>query len=210
MATIVVTGFEPFGDDDANPSADAVRELATRWRGADELVTEVLPVAFDRSARRIRELVAQHQPTIVLATGLGGGRAAIGIERVAINLRDARIPDNDGDQPVDVPSIAGGPPAYFATLPVKAITAAIRDAGIEVEISYSAGTFVCNHVMFEALDAAADGTRAGFLHVPWATGQGPAGATTMPLQDMVRAMEIAIEVSLARSDDLVTPGGTLD
>ena len=109
MVTILVTGFEPFGNDDANPSADAVRALASRWRGDDELVTEVLPVAFERGAARVRELITTHRPTIVLAVGLGGGRAAVGVERVAINLKDARIPDNDGDQPIDVPSIDGAP-----------------------------------------------------------------------------------------------------
>lgn len=210
MVTILVTGFEPFGNDDANPSADAVRALASRWRGDDELVTEVLPVAFERGAARVRELITTHRPTIVLAVGLGGGRAAVGVERVAINLKDARIPDNDGDQPIDVPSIDGAPPAYFATIAVKATAAAINEAGIDAEISYTAGTFVCNHVMFEALDAATDGVRAGFIHVPWATGQGPPDATTMPREDIVSALEIAIDVCLARTDDLAESGGTLD
>ncbi len=152
MTTVLLTGFEPFAGDVTNPSGDAVRMVADQWDEPEKLVTAVLPVEFDRARRSLLELIAMHEPDVVIATGLAGGRTGISVERVAINLIDARIPDNAGDQPVDVPSSPGAPAAHFATLPVKAITAAIADAGIPAAVSHSAGTFVCNHAMFTALD----------------------------------------------------------
>ena len=158
MTTVLLTGFEPFGGDAVNPSGEAVHRVASRWEGPGMLVTAVLPVTFAGAAGRLKELLAEHRPDIVIAAGLAGGRAAIGVERVAVNLVDARIPDNDGEQPVDVPSVPGAAAAHFATLPVKEIARRIDAAGLPAEVSYSAGTFVCNHVFFTALEAAASGT----------------------------------------------------
>lgn len=209
MTTVLLTGFEPFGGDAANPSGEAVRLVASRWTGPEVLVTAVLPVTFAGAAARLRELMAEHRPDVVIASGLAGGRTAIGVERVAINLIDARIPDNDGRQPVDEPSIPGAEPARFATLPVKEIVRRIAATGIPAELSYSAGTFVCNHVFFTALEATASTARAGFVHVPWATEHAPAGATALPLHDIATALEIVVRASTAVTDDLVVPGGTL-
>jgi len=210
MTTILLTGFEPFGGDAANPSGEAVRLVGERWRGSDTLVTAILPVTFRGAAQRLRGLIAEHQPDIVIATGLAGGRAAIGIERVAVNLVDARIPDNDGEQPVDLPSVAGASSAHFATLPVKAIAQRIAAAGVPAEVSYSAGTFVCNHVFFTALEAAASTTRAGFIHVPWSSEHAPASdASTLPLADIARALEIAVTTSVDVGVDVSAPAGTL-
>ena len=210
MTTVLLTGFEPFGGDASNPSGEAVRLVAERWDGPEELATAVLPVAFQGAAQRLRSLVAAHRPDVVIATGLAGGRAAIGVERVAVNLIDARIPDNDGAQPVDAPSVAGAAPAHFATLPVKAIAQRIADAGIAAEVSYSAGTFVCNHVFFTALEIAASGTRAGFLHVPWSAEHAPStDPATLPLADIVRAIETAVRTSLDVAVDSAAPAGTL-
>ncbi|MCT9821571.1 pyroglutamyl-peptidase I [Microbacterium sp. W1N] len=209
MTTVLLTGFEPFAGDPANPSGDAVRAVAASWSGPETLVTEVLPVTFAGAADRIRELIAAHAPDVVIATGLAGGRGAVGVERVAINLQDARIPDNAGAQPVDEPSVPGAPAAIFATLPVKAIAAAVRAAGIPAEVSHTAGTFVCNHVMYTALDAVPDGIRAGFIHVPWGTGQGPGGQPELPLADIVRALEIAVSVASTPGPDLARPAGAL-
>jgi pyroglutamyl-peptidase len=128
---------------------------------------------------------------------------------VAINLADARIPDNDGAQPVDAPVVDGGPAAYFATLPVKAIAAAVSGAGIPSTVSHSAGTFVCNHVMYTALDAAAQGTRAGFVHVPYARENAPDGAASLPLDDIVRALELTVRTALDVQGDIAAPGGAL-
>ncbi|MDF2667411.1 MAG: pyrrolidone-carboxylate peptidase, partial [Microbacterium sp.] len=173
MTTVLLTGFEPFAGDATNPSGDAVRVVQERWAGAEDLVVEVLPVAFDAAATRLRQLLDEHRPDVVIATGLAGGRAHVTPERVAINLADARIPDNDGAQPVDRPVVDGGPVAYFATLPVKAIAAALDDEGIPAAVSHSAGTFVCNHVMYTVLDAAAPDVRAGFVHLPYARDSAP-------------------------------------
>ena len=210
MTTVLLTGFEPFAGDAVNPSGEAVRLVAAHWDGPEFLVTDVLPVTFAGAAERLAALIAEHSPDIVIATGLAGGRAEISIERVAVNLIDARIPDNDGAQPVDVPSVAGAAAAHFATLPVKEIARRIVEAGIPAAVSHSAGTFVCNHVFFTASEAAASGTRVGFLHVPWATGHaGSADAATLPLGDIVRAIEIAVRTSIDVSDDSRLPGGAL-
>lgn len=209
MTTVLLTGFEPFAGDTSNPSGDAVRVVEAQWTGDERLVVEVLPVAFDAAAARLRGLLDEVRPDIVIATGLANGRAHVTPERVAINLADARIPDNDGARPVDAEVVTGGPTAYFATLPVKAIAAAVNDEGIPAAVSYSAGTFVCNHVMYTALDAAAPGVRAGFVHVPAARETAPEGAPALPLADIARALEIAVRTCIAVSADLDTPAGTL-
>lgn len=211
MTTVLLTGFEPFGGDAANPSGDAVRVVAERWNGPETLVTDVLPVTFAGAAARLRDLIGIHQPAVVIATGLAGGRAAVTPERVAINLADARIPDNAGHQPVDEEVVAGGPAAHFATLPVKAITAAIRDAGAPASLSHTAGTFVCNHVFYVAADEASrrEGMRAGFIHVPWATGQAPGSEPELPLEEIARALEIAVRTTLDTSVDVRAAGGSI-
>lgn len=209
MTTVLLTGFEPFGGDARNPSGEAVGDVARRWDRPERLVTAVLPVAFDAAADALRALIAEHSPDVVVATGLAGGRAHVTPERVAINLRDARIPDNDGAQPVDEPSVPGGPAAYFASLPTKAIARAIGDAGIPAAVSHTAGTFVCNHIMYVAADAAAarTGMRAGFLHIPWSDETAPDGAPSLPAADIARALDVAVRTALdVARDDAVTTG----
>lgn len=209
MTTALLTGFEPFGGDAANPSGDAVLRVAERWDGPETLVTDILPVTFRDAAPRLRALMREHRPDVVIAVGLAGNRAAVSVERVALNLRDARIADNDGDQPVDVPCVAGAPTALFSTLPVKAIAAEVQRAGIPCEVSHSAGTFVCNDVFFAAVDEADTLTRAGFVHVPWDDVRGPLDAPALPLDDIADAIEIALRTALDVTDDLVVPGGTV-
>ncbi|MFV0634122.1 pyroglutamyl-peptidase I [Demequina sp.] len=211
MTTVLLTGFEPFAGDAVNPSGQAVEALAAQWAGPATLVTEVLPVTFAGAAARLRELIAAHSPDVILATGLAGGRPGIAVERVAINLADARIADNSGHQPLDEPCVDGAATAHFATLPVKAIQRDIAATGIPAVVSHTAGTFVCNHVFFHALEAADASTRAGFIHVPWASGQAPAGQPDLPLSDIVTALEIAIRTTLdaVPGADAPTVGGTL-
>jgi pyroglutamyl-peptidase len=211
MTTVLLTGFEPFAGDATNPSGEAVRLVGQRWSGPETLVVDVLPVTFEGAAARLRGLIERHSPDVVIATGLAGNRAEVTPERVAINLADARIPDNAGAQPVDEPSVAAGPDAYFASLPVKAITAAIVSAGVAASVSHSAGTFVCNHVMFTALDEASrhPGMRAGLVHVPWASETAPTDAAALPLDDIVAALEVAVRTTLDTPTDLRTPGGAL-
>ncbi|WES65925.1 pyroglutamyl-peptidase I [Microbacter sp. GSS18] len=211
MRTALLTGFEPFGGDAVNPSGEAVRVAASGWEGPEVLMTEILPVTFAGAAARVRALIAEHEPEVVVMAGLAGGRAAITPERVAINLADARIPDNDGMRPVDEASVPGGPAAHFAGLPVKAITAAITATGIPASVSHSAGTFVCNHVFYVAAHEAATrrDMRAGFIHVPWAAGQAPGGEPELPLADIARALHIAVRTSLDTRVDVRTAGGAI-
>lgn len=211
MTTVLLTGFEPFAGDATNPSGEAVRAVAAGWSGPEELIVEVLPVTFDRADAQLRALIDRHRPDVVIATGLAGGRTQVTPERVAINLADARIPDNDGAQPVDRPIVEGAPAAYFATVPVKAMAAAMGEAGIPAAVSYSAGTFVCNHVMFAALHATAStpGARAGFVHVPYASEDAPGGAPSLPLDDIVRALESAVRAAIDVPTDLAVSAGTL-
>lgn len=209
VTKILLTGFEPFDGDTSNPSGDAVREVAARYHGEAELITEVLPVTFGSAGDRLRELIAAHSPAIILAVGLAGGRPMLRLERVAVNLRDARIPDNDGNQPVDTPVVKHGQPALFTTLPVKAIARAIEAAGLTVELSLTAGAFVCNDIFYQALDAAEPGTRAGFLHVPWDTEHVRGATPSLPLADIVRGIEIALQTALeVQHDESYAAGAT--
>ena len=161
----LVTGFEPFGGSDRNPSA----ELITRIEG--EAVTAVLPVEFDALRKLVLDLLAEHRPTHVVCLGLSGRASGLTLERVAINLIDARIPDNAGDQPVDRPVIPGGPAARFSTLPVKTMLRAVQATGVPGELSLSAGSYVCNALFYHVLHVAAafpqnTRPRCGFIHVP--------------------------------------------
>ncbi|WP_439594277.1 pyroglutamyl-peptidase I [Microbacterium sp.] len=211
MTTVLLTGFEAFAGDGSNPSGEAVHLVASRWSGPELLVTAVLPVTFAGAPEILRDLVDEHAPDVVIAAGLAGGRSAVGIERVAVNLVDARIPDNDGAQPSDERSIDGAPDARFASVPAKAIVKAVTDAGIPAELSHSAGTFVCNHVFFHALELAAarPGVRAGFVHVPWDAEHAPAGAASLPLRDIATALEITVRTTLSTTVDLSAVGGSL-
>ncbi|WP_454860814.1 pyroglutamyl-peptidase I [Promicromonospora soli] len=225
---VLVTGFEPFGGDAVNSSADAVAALAQGWAGPDELVTAVLPVAFDqvRSADGpLLRLLDDHAPDVVVAVGLADGITQVRIERVAINLMDARIPDNDGAQPVDAPVADGGPAARFATLPVKAAVDAVREAGIPAGVSYSAGTYVCNASFYAVQHALAErpGVLSGFVHVPRSTeevGATPSasaladgGEPHLPLEALARALEVVVRTALAAARGQVAepaaPAGAL-
>src|SRR6201996_7044054 len=152
MTTVLLTGFEPFAGAESNSSWDAVERAAQLWSGDAELVIELLPVTFAGAATSIRELITAHSPDLVISVGLADGRDAVTPERIAINVEDARIPDNAGDQPLDRPITESGPEAYFSRLPVKEISDRIREAGIPSSVSNSAGTYVCNSLMYRELD----------------------------------------------------------
>jgi len=208
----LVTGFEPFGVEPCNSAGEAVRKLPPRL-GALELSTRVLPTAFRKSLDALEDAVLAAEPDIVLCVGLAGGRDALSLERVAINIDDARIPDNTGQQPIDRPVVAGGPAAYFASLPIKAAAAALRNAGLPVIVSNSAGTFVCNHVFYGLMHLAATrrpGLRGGFLHVPYLPEQAQlCNAPSMALGDIVRGIEIVLAVAAARRDDIAAAEGAI-
>lgn len=197
MTTVLLTGFVPFAGDVHNPSGEAVELVASRWDGPERLVTKVLPVSFAEAASAMETLIAEYDPDVVIATGLAGGRNAISVERIAVNLQDARIPDNAGAQPVDTEIVPGGDAAHFTSLPAKEIVAAVQAAGIPAEISLSAGAFVCNDVFYRiSAWAGANGRRAGFIHLPWASGQAPGGEPELPLDDIARALLIAVRTTL--------------
>lgn len=213
-APILVTGFEPFGADPDNPAQDLVRTLDGQWLGARRIVGATLPVAFGRMPARIDALLAEHAPALVLALGLAGGRSELSFERVAINLVDARIADNDGAQPLDEPVLANGPPALFTTLPVKAIVATLRAHGIPAGLSLSAGSYVCNQVFYllaQRLAATAPQVRCGFLHLPWLPAQAARhpGQPSMALETMLHGVRLTLESALTVERDLPAVGGTI-
>lgn len=213
----MLTGFEPFGGDGTNPSWDAVRLVAEQYAAAGspggyELVVAELPCEFGRSLDVLRELVGTHAPDVVVCVGQAGGRTGVTPERVAVNLDDARIPDNAGDQPIDVPVVEGGPTAYFGTLPVKACVEALHEADIPASVSHTAGTFVCNHVFYGLMHLAATEfpqLRGGFVHVPYAPGQGHEDAPSLPVETTARALSLIIHTTVTRTTDLHTTAGAL-
>ena len=207
--TVLLTGFEPFAGAATNPSGQAVRALHGRRIAGHRIVARALPVEFGESLKRLRAAIREVRPGIVVCTGLASTRDAISLERVAINLDDARIPDNAGYQPIDSAIVAGGPAAYFSTLPIKAIHAAIGAAGIPAEVSQTAGTYVCNHVVYGLMHALRRrrGVRAGFVHVPPAT---DAAAHGLPLDAIVEALGIAVRVALSTNEDARVSAGTVD
>lgn len=171
---ILLTGFEPFGGAESNPSLAVAREAALilEEQGIRAAAAE-LPCVFATAPAVLEGLLAAWRPHVVIALGLAAGRSALGLEKVAINHLDARIADNAGKQPIDLPVVAGGPAAYFSGLPLKAALQALRDpaAGhghVAAEISYTAGTFVCNQVFYALMHHthAVPGVSAGFVHVP--------------------------------------------
>ena len=199
----LVTAFEPFGGDDINTSHEAVRRLPS-VSGGLEITTAQLPTSYARASAALERAIAHVNPDIVLCIGEATERHALNIERVAINVQDARIPDNDGGQPQDMSVMPGGPAAYFATLPIREIEAALCAAGLAAEISNSAGTFVCNHVFYGLMHFAARSETkfyGGFLHVPCLGRQsmGNVPASPLSLDDIVRGILIALEATRAHS-----------
>jgi len=192
MTKVLLTGFEPFGKATQNPSAEIVKQIS-----GDNIVTAVLPVAYAQSAQRLLELITEHDPDVVICLGQAEGRTQISPERIAINLDDARLADNDGVTRIDHPIVVDGPVAYESTLPIKEFVTAITAAGIPAAVSLSAGAFLCNHIFYVAQDRLKDTkVRSGFVHVPLMdeqAGEFP-GLPTMPLDQMVTAVRIMLEV----------------
>ena len=191
MKKLLITGFEPFGGEEINPSWDAVCRLSDTI-GEYSLTKLLVPVVFDRAARTVMDAAGELSPDVILCIGQAGGRDAITPELVAINLRYARIPDNEGNQPKDEPIIAGGECAYFSTLPVRKIAEAIADIGIPSNVSYSAGPYVCNDLLYTLLtEDDGSGVGVGFIHVPYVTEQNK--SPSMSLDDIVKGLTAAIE-----------------
>ena len=192
MTKVLLTGFEPFGKATLNPSGEIVKQIS-----GDNIVTAILPVAYAQSAEALLALIEQHNPDVVICLGQAEGRTHISPERIAINLDDARLADNEGVIRNDVPIVVGGPVAYESSLPIKEFVTAINAAGVPAAVSLSAGAFLCNHIFYVAQDTL-KGTkvRSGFVHVPLMdeqAGEFP-GLPTMPLDQMVKAVRTMLEV----------------
>lgn len=210
---ILVTGFDPFGQDTMNPAIEAVKRLPDTISGAEIIKLEI-PTVFNKSAEVTREAMAKHDVDYVLNIGQAGGRFDLTPERVAINLDDARIPDNEGNQPIDVEIKADGESAYFSQHPVKAMVTAIKNAGLPASVSNTAGTFVCNHIMYQSLyltHKEFPKAKAGFMHVPFLPEQvlERSGMPAMSLEDITRGIVAAIEtiVEFDGKEDLKAIGG---
>ncbi len=209
---LLVTGFEPFGGETVNPSALVARALHGRHIGGAVVIGVELPCAFGAALDCLNAALAESRPQLVLALGQAGGRCELSLERVAINLDDARIADNAGRQPIDAAVVPGAAAAYFSTLPIKAMVAALREAGVPAAVSSTAGTYVCNHVFFGLQHAlAGSGVRSGFMHLPLLPEQAAhtAGQPSLSLATMVEGVALALAVALREKIDLRQTGGTL-
>ncbi|OJG16352.1 pyroglutamyl-peptidase I [Enterococcus canintestini] len=211
---ILVTGFDPFGSEKINPALEAVKKLPTQISGA-KIITLEIPTVFNEVGPIIQQAIQTYQPDLVLNVGQAGGRFNITVEKVAINLADARIADNQGNQPLDEVIFDDGPTAYFTQLPVKAIVSALNENEIPAAVSYTAGTFVCNYVMYyvqHLISTRYPKIKGGFIHVPYI----PAQVVTKPnqpamnLEDIVKGLELAITIMVTYNglEDIKTIGGT--
>lgn len=203
----IITGFDPFGGEPMNPAFEAVKMLPDSIGGAEIVKLEV-PTVFGKGAEKMKAAIRQHRPGFVICVGQAGGRSAVTVEKVAINLKDARIADNEGNQPLDEKIKEDGEAAYFSTLPVKAMVSKINENGIPAALSYTAGTYVCNEIMYQLLymlDREFKGIRGGFIHVPFATAQAagkPGIVPSMSLRDIAHALQLGIEAVLDNDSDI--------
>ena len=214
MRPVLVTGFEPFGGEPENASQAAVLALGAQVIAGRPVIATILPCVFGEAIRTLQEQIDRTDPELVICVGQAGGRPGISLERIAVNLDDARIADNAGAQPIDRPIVDDGPAAYWSTLPVKAIASALVASGINADVSHSAGTFVCNHTFYGLMRALAhrNSVRGGFIHVPYLPEQAKRHGGTvpsLPLDQITHGLELAIRTSLTASEDLSFPGGAL-
>ena len=212
---ILMTAFDPFGGEKTNPALSAVSRMKDEILGAEIIKLEI-PTVFHKSTERIIRAINDESPDVVISVGQAGGRLHITPERVAINVDDARIEDNEGNQPIDIPIEEDGEPAYFSTLPVKAMVKAMSDEGIPSSLSNSCGTFVCNHVMYGVrhyIEKSGLKIRSGFVHVPYSMEQVAAKGIAEPslsIEDMVRALEAAVAAVILHDEDLSLAYGKND
>lgn len=210
---VLVTGFEPFGGEKINPSLEAVKMLENKIAGAD-IVKVSMPVVFGKSIKKLEEAIEREEPDAVICVGQAGGRFEISVERVAVNVDDARIADNEGNQPIDEKIFEDGDTAYFATLPIKAMVEEMRKGNVPSAISNTAGTYVCNHIMYGALYIASKhypNMRGGFIHVPFIPEQviGKANTPFMTLEQISKGLSLAIKAVIENKDDIKVTHGKI-
>lgn len=214
MKKVLITGFEPFGGEEINPAYEAVKLLPDEIDGAKIIKLEI-PTVFQKGVDAVYNAIQKYQPDYVLCIGQAGGRSQLTPEWVGINFRNARIADNEGNQPVQTPVIEGGPAAYFTMLPVFCMVEKMKENGIPASVSYSAGTYVCNDVMYSLLHychTEFKNTKGGFMHVPYSTEQTvnhPSGTPGMSLKDIAKGIEISIEVILENDHDIQVVSGEI-
>lgn len=210
---ILVTGFDPFGGEKINPAFEAVKLIPDCIEGAEIIKLEV-PTVFKKGPQATIDAIEKYHPDYVFCIGQAGGRSQITPEFVGINYAQARIPDNDGNQPFNQPLVEGGPTAYFTQLPVYAMVEKMKENGIPASVSYTAGTYVCNAMLYcvlHALNTKYPNIKGGFMHVPYATSQTvnqPAGTPGMNLNDIARGIELSIEAIIENPTDIMAQGGT--
>ena len=210
---VLITGFDPFGGETMNPAWEAVKLLKDEIGGA-QIIKLQIPTVVGKSIQKIHEKMQEIHADIDISVGPAGGRLGVTPERVAINVTDARIPDNEGNQPIDVPIFEDGDTAYFSNLPVKAMVQAIKHAGYPSVLSNSAGTYICNHVMYGILyyiQKEFPGVRGGFIHVPYATAQvvDKPQTPSMSLADIAASLEAAVEAAVSCEKDITAVGGEI-
>ena len=216
---ILVTGFEPFGGQSLNPSWEVARALHGLQLQGAQVVAVQLPCVFAQALPALQQALMQHTPDIVLALGQAEGRCDLSVERIAINVMDARIPDNAGAQPIDVPVIAGGPASYLSTLPIKSLVAGLRASGFPASVSQTAGTFVCNQVFYALQHTlAGQGVHSGFVHLPllpeqaahWPGPNLPSWPVSLQLAAVKQALDLLVAHRLQGGADLPLGGGALN
>ena len=211
---ILITGFDPFGGQTINPAYEAVKLLPDMIEGAKIIKIEI-PTVFGRDEEVVRAAVEKHHPDTILCVGQAGGRSGMTVEKIAVNLMEARIPDNDGNQPIDQPVKKDGKNAYFASVPVKSMAEYIKKANIPARVSYTAGTFVCNDIMYRVLymiDKEFPNMRGGFIHVPYLPEQVlelPDGTPSMSAQMIAKALECALKAIVENEEDIKSIGGEI-
>lgn len=217
MMKILVTGFDPFGGEKINPALETIKRLPDTILGSQIIKLEI-PTVVGKSLAKIKEAVEKENPDVVLSIGQAGGRSEITVERVGINIDDCRIPDNEGNQPIDEPVVKGGPAAYFVTVPIKAIVENIKAHNIPASISNTAGTFICNHVCYGVAHLVAQRTAAGkpmksgFIHIPFLPEQvigKPALTPSMSLETIVSGITHALEAIVEHGSDIKVSGGKI-
>lgn len=210
---ILLTGFDPFGGEKINPAQEAVNKVSNNINGA-EVIKLIIPTVYEKSLAAIDEAIKKHNPDIVISIGQAGGRFDITPERVAININDFRIKDNEGNQPVDEPIREDGKAAYFSNLPVKGIVKHLNENGIPSTLSNTAGTFVCNHVMYGVLymiDKKYPHMKSGFIHIPYETSQviNKKNTPFMSLDQIVKGIELSIGACTIYNEDIKAIGGEI-
>ena len=216
---ILVTGFEPFGGQSLNPSWEVAHALHGWTLEGAQITSVQLPCVFAQALPALQQALAQHHPDIVLALGQAEGRCDFSVERVAINVMDARVADNAGAQPIDVPVIAGGPAAYFSTLPIKSLVAGLKAAGFPASVSQTAGTFVCNQVFYALQHTLAGrGVHSGFMHLPllpeqaaqWPGPTLPSWPVSVQVAGVQQALALLVAHRQQGLSDLAISGGSLN